>query len=90
MSKVALIGGLVERGKSAAGVRGFELGDGVVALGGVGKIEAAQFAIQNAAVGDLQGYWPGRQLARKVKRGLLQARIKRNVRGQILRHPTRR
>ena len=40
--------------------------------------------MQNAAVGNLQGDWPGRQRLRKMKRSPLQARIERYFRGQGL------
>jgi hypothetical protein len=82
--KGRLICRLIKRGKSPARVRRLKLGDRVVPLGGAGKIEAAQISIQNAAVGNFQGHWPGRQLARKVKGSLLQTRIKGHLRWQSL------
>ena len=45
-----LEGRLVEAGEGAARVGGFELGDGVVAAGGFGEIEAAQLVVEDAGV----------------------------------------
>ena len=49
-----LKGWLIERRKGAPRVGGLELGDSVVALGGLRQIEAAQLVVQNAGVMDGQ------------------------------------
>ena len=64
--------GLVEAGESAAGVvGGFELGDGVVAGGGFGEIEAAELVVEDAGEGDVEGVGAGGELLREGEGGLL-------------------
>ena len=57
-----LEGGLVEGGEGAARIGGFELRDGVVAPGGLGEIEAAEFAVEDAGVFDCQSGFTGGEL----------------------------
>ena len=64
-------GRLVEAGEGAAGVGGFELGDGVVAAGGFGEIEAAELVVEDAGVGDGEGGFAGGELVGEGEGGLL-------------------
>ncbi len=64
------VGGLVEGGEGAAGVGGFELGDGVVAGFGFGEIEAAELVVEDAGVADREGYFAGGEGLREGEGGL--------------------
>ncbi len=66
-----LEGGLVEGWEGAARIGGFKLGDGVVAAGGFGEIEAAQFVVQDAGVFDRQCGFAGGELVGECEGGLL-------------------
>src|SRR5208337_2814877 len=65
-----LEGRLVEAGEGAARVGGFELGDGVVALGGFGEIKAAQLVVQDAGILYVQNGFARLQRVRKGEGGL--------------------
>jgi hypothetical protein len=66
-----LEGRLVEAGKGAAGVGRLKLSDGVVALGGLGEIEAAQLVVEDAGVAMSQLELACRKLLAEIEGGLL-------------------
>ena len=73
-----LEGRLVEGREGAARVSGLELRDSVVAALGFGEIEAAQFVVQDARVGDGEGCLAGGKLFGEGECGLLLVRVERD------------
>jgi hypothetical protein len=73
-----LEGRLVERRIGAPRIGGFKLRHGVVALGGLGEIEPAQFVVQNAGVGDGQSGLARGELFREGEGRLLLVLVERH------------
>ncbi len=79
-----LEGRLVKAGEGAARVGGLELRNGVIAPRGLGEIEAAQFVVQDAGVGDGERSFARRQLLGEGESGLFLLRVKGDGCSQLL------